>query len=235
MTDGGALLAAVLEHPGDDTPRLVYADWLDDHGEHDRADLIRVQCEAARLPACEVARGRVGDRCLYGYPARGQACGPCSRLLALDRRADWLHGTAMARPLRQLPWGMAGRGDVSRGFLWVIRPTLSQWQAHAPALLAAHPLDRVEVADVPGLAFGVSPPVKESPHWSLTGVISLPGDALPAHAMAYAPTRPALVVGCGRAVAEIVDRLRDMSGDRWPGVVERFPPGAVLRTRQGAL
>jgi hypothetical protein len=26
-----ALLADILEHPDDDTPRLVYADWLDDH------------------------------------------------------------------------------------------------------------------------------------------------------------------------------------------------------------
>lgn len=30
-TDGAALLAAVLARPADDTPRLVYADWLDDH------------------------------------------------------------------------------------------------------------------------------------------------------------------------------------------------------------
>ncbi len=42
MNAGDALLQAVLERPGDDAPRLVYADWLDEHGESDRADFIRV-------------------------------------------------------------------------------------------------------------------------------------------------------------------------------------------------
>lgn len=31
MTDRAALLAAVCDRPDDDTPRLAYADWLDDH------------------------------------------------------------------------------------------------------------------------------------------------------------------------------------------------------------
>lgn len=42
-----ALLNACRATPADDTPRLVLADWLDEHGEHDRAELIRVQCESA--------------------------------------------------------------------------------------------------------------------------------------------------------------------------------------------
>jgi uncharacterized protein (TIGR02996 family) len=46
-----AFLDAIREAPDDDAPRLVYADWLDDHGEPARAEFIRVQCERARLPA----------------------------------------------------------------------------------------------------------------------------------------------------------------------------------------
>ncbi len=47
-----AFLADIREHPDDDVPRLVYADWLEENGdEPDRADLIRVQCRLARLPA----------------------------------------------------------------------------------------------------------------------------------------------------------------------------------------
>jgi uncharacterized protein (TIGR02996 family) len=42
------LLAAVIENPDDDLPRLVYADWLDDNGQPERARFIRVQCEIAR-------------------------------------------------------------------------------------------------------------------------------------------------------------------------------------------
>ncbi len=46
-----ALLAAVCAAPGDDLPRLVLADWLDEHGEHERAEFIRVQCDLAKIPA----------------------------------------------------------------------------------------------------------------------------------------------------------------------------------------
>jgi uncharacterized protein (TIGR02996 family) len=48
MTDREALLAAVRESPDDDLPRLVFADWLDDRGESERAAFIRAQVEAAR-------------------------------------------------------------------------------------------------------------------------------------------------------------------------------------------
>src|SRR5262249_29083164 len=44
----------IRERPDDDLPRLVYADWLDETGgrlERLRAELIRLQCRLARLPA----------------------------------------------------------------------------------------------------------------------------------------------------------------------------------------
>ena len=44
MDDGEALLRAVLEAPFDDGPRLVYADWLEEHGEAERAAAIREGC-----------------------------------------------------------------------------------------------------------------------------------------------------------------------------------------------
>jgi uncharacterized protein (TIGR02996 family) len=42
-----ALWAAIRANPDDDTPRLVYADWLQENGEEDRAEFIRVQCALA--------------------------------------------------------------------------------------------------------------------------------------------------------------------------------------------
>ncbi|HYH68406.1 MAG TPA: TIGR02996 domain-containing protein [Urbifossiella sp.] len=52
-----ALLAAIADRPDDDTPRLVYADWLDDHAgdaadpdaARARAEFIRVQCAVKQL------------------------------------------------------------------------------------------------------------------------------------------------------------------------------------------
>lgn len=75
MTDRDALHKAILANPFDDTPRLVYADCLDEHGEHDRAEFIRVGCELARLeslppihnvyagPHRGLGDGRIGFEC----------------------------------------------------------------------------------------------------------------------------------------------------------------------------
>src|SRR5262249_5473597 len=48
MTHDEAFLEDIAEHPDDDAPRLIYADWLDDHGDPARAEFIRVQCELER-------------------------------------------------------------------------------------------------------------------------------------------------------------------------------------------
>src|SRR5262249_12087028 len=50
MHTARSFIAAIRETPDDDTPRLVFSDWLEEQGEIARAELIRVQCELARLP-----------------------------------------------------------------------------------------------------------------------------------------------------------------------------------------
>jgi uncharacterized protein (TIGR02996 family) len=50
VTDGQALLQAILDYPNDDVPRLVYADWLEEHDDPARAEFIRAQVELASLP-----------------------------------------------------------------------------------------------------------------------------------------------------------------------------------------
>jgi uncharacterized protein (TIGR02996 family) len=47
MTDDAALLAAVAAAPDDDLPRLVYADWLDENGQPERAEFVRAQVRLA--------------------------------------------------------------------------------------------------------------------------------------------------------------------------------------------
>jgi uncharacterized protein (TIGR02996 family) len=56
MKHDDAFLQAIIEAPNDDGPRLVYADWLDDHAQPERAEFIRVQCELARMPADDPRR-----------------------------------------------------------------------------------------------------------------------------------------------------------------------------------
>jgi uncharacterized protein (TIGR02996 family) len=50
-TELPALLRAVKEQPEDDLPRLVLADWLEEHGDGARGEFVRVQCRMARLAA----------------------------------------------------------------------------------------------------------------------------------------------------------------------------------------
>jgi|GEM_PF-2371513 len=53
MSDQAALLTAIRNNPDEDTPRLIYADWLDENATADvhraRAELIRVQIELERM------------------------------------------------------------------------------------------------------------------------------------------------------------------------------------------
>jgi uncharacterized protein (TIGR02996 family) len=62
-----AFLATILDSPDDDAPRLVYADWLDEQGEGDRAEFIRLQVREARMEP--------GDPELPGVHARAEYLG----------------------------------------------------------------------------------------------------------------------------------------------------------------
>lgn len=57
MNAGDALHADILASPDDDGIRLIYADWLTDSGDPDRAEFIRVQIELAQL-----RKGRISQR-----------------------------------------------------------------------------------------------------------------------------------------------------------------------------
>jgi uncharacterized protein (TIGR02996 family) len=47
VSDEEALLRAIWAEPDDDAPRLVYAEWLEENGQSERAEFIRVQCVLA--------------------------------------------------------------------------------------------------------------------------------------------------------------------------------------------
>jgi len=42
-TDGDALLQTIIDNPADDLPRLVYADWLEENGQAERAEFTRLK------------------------------------------------------------------------------------------------------------------------------------------------------------------------------------------------
>jgi uncharacterized protein (TIGR02996 family) len=57
-----AFLQDICAHPSDDAPRLVYADWLDDHDQPRRAELIRLQCRLASMDEYDPQRVELVER-----------------------------------------------------------------------------------------------------------------------------------------------------------------------------
>jgi uncharacterized protein (TIGR02996 family) len=75
MNDQDMLLQAIRDDPGDAVVRLVYADWLEEQGELDRAELVRLQCRLAELPLVDQQRQDLHDR---------------ERALLAKRHGEWL-------------------------------------------------------------------------------------------------------------------------------------------------
>src|SRR5919201_1793466 len=123
MSAEEGLLLDVVEHPEDDTPRLVYADWLDEHGgakRAARAELIRVQCELARLPEED------------------------DRVPALRRREEELlarPGDAWVKAL-DVP---AADYEFRRGFVEQVALGVRQFLTQAEALFRATPVRRLKL------------------------------------------------------------------------------------------
>ncbi len=121
MPDHDAFLRAIAADLDDDTPRLVYADWLEEHGDAaqaDRATFIRLQVEAARLPEGDARRQQLEDQ---------------ARRLVVRHLEDWLG------PLRTL----ATNWVFERGFPERLTVLHEVFLEHADELLAAGPVRSV--------------------------------------------------------------------------------------------
>ena len=94
MDDEAAFLQTIHAAPADDAPRLVYADWLDEHG-----DPTGPSSSASR---CELARPRTA-------PGPATAAGRPHRELLDAHRRRWLGGLAGS----PVPW-VFRRGFVER-------------------------------------------------------------------------------------------------------------------------
>lgn len=62
MNQEQAFLADVIEHPDDDSLRLIFADWLDDHDQPERAEFIRAQIESDHTDVYDPKAAELADR-----------------------------------------------------------------------------------------------------------------------------------------------------------------------------
>jgi uncharacterized protein (TIGR02996 family) len=124
MSDHAAFLSTICEHPDEDAPRLVYADWLEEQGDP-RGEHIRLQCQ----------RLQIQDR---------------SRKAELAKREQEIEATLEGAWRRQLPeldhvtWR-----EFDRGFVRSIEVRGAEtFLKHADVIFAAAPIRRVHFREL---------------------------------------------------------------------------------------
>ena len=146
ITDLDGLLKDIMAAPGDDTPRRIYADWLLDAGDNDRAEFIRLQLDAAALPE--------------GNPQRTSLNEQANTLLAAHR-PEW------ERPLRDL--GVTEVG-WERGFPSRITIPAGRFITDGGRIIATAPITGATVSDLitnQVANFAASPHLKNLTHLDL--------------------------------------------------------------------
>jgi uncharacterized protein (TIGR02996 family) len=130
------LLQDIIANPDDDTPRLVYADWLDENGQEARAEFIRLQIHRERLPK--------KDR-------RRLAPEPREKKLAANHAREWLAPLPEWARLRGDDLIALDDVDINgfrRGFLQgVIAPTADIFLKEAPSAFATEPITHLYTGD----------------------------------------------------------------------------------------
>jgi uncharacterized protein (TIGR02996 family) len=131
MTIEAGLLRTIIDDPDDDTPRLVYADWLEENNRVEQATFIRAQCRLATLDEDDPARlPLLRDEARYLPQALAA--------LAPKKRLAWLPRT----PSEPTP----GLG-FERGFLARVTTTATSFLDKAEALMQAAPVQHARLTN----------------------------------------------------------------------------------------
>lgn len=124
---GEALFQSILAEPEDDATRLVYADWLEEHGGEEgqaRAEFIRVQVELAKAGEDDprVKKLRAREKALWA-----------------EYREEWL---------KTLPAHLRKRYvRFQRGFFEELNWPARSWAKHGAKLFGENPIYRVRLPE----------------------------------------------------------------------------------------
>ena len=158
-----AFRSAIVAEPDDDTSRLVAADWLDEHGDPDRAAFIRIQVALATQLAIdhrslEVDRLRKEERAYLG---------PLSHFRGLWGAID------CPQLVRVKP--VAGRGPLAvdvtgensvhfcRGFVETVTLPAVEWLHHGEAVRARRLRRRRRTGAAGVESRAATPPLRRRP------------------------------------------------------------------------
>lgn len=137
MTLEEVLLQEICANPNDDTPRLVYADWLDENGHEERAHYIRVKCglfadkgdyEMQPVWALAVAK------------AFGFSTDPSDGDKGYFRHFGYGSGNELATH-REVKWGW------ERGFISYIECECMDWVKYGRKVIKVAPIKKATLVD----------------------------------------------------------------------------------------
>jgi uncharacterized protein (TIGR02996 family) len=138
----------ILDHPNDDVPRLVYADWLEEQANPEaaaRGGFMHAQCLLARLPAEDPNRAALEKRARALLAEHEQAWSlPLLRRCQVDR---WCfhRGAVEEVEMREPPF----LEHAEELFRQLPLRRLHLTDVHQPAQLALYPqLSRIEALDL---------------------------------------------------------------------------------------
>lgn len=128
MTDRDALLRVIMESPWDDTPRLVFADYLDDISEVGRAEFVRTSIERDRTEHAE--------NCQRSKPYKFFAPSCTCRWGELDSIAGRHELSERRRVFNGVELDYAGdlTSRFARGFLNELHCSWADWLRHHAAI-----------------------------------------------------------------------------------------------------
>jgi uncharacterized protein (TIGR02996 family) len=160
MTDHAPFLHAIIARPEDDGPRLLFAGFLDENGEPDRAEFIRCQVELSRIK-CDKCNNGIqtahdgfrsdGGEVIDEWPC---TCGQ-AQLRRREAELKTIHNLVRWTP-QIAAFADVDRVEFQRGFVHSVTCSWSDWQRHASTIRAATPIRNVRLTTEPDTHLFVS-------------------------------------------------------------------------------
>ena len=172
MTPADELLAQILAEPERDDLRLIFADWLEENDQAERAEFIRVQLEIARTEVSVYVKGE-SNALLEKMRSKLQSDIDTDRIKDLRRRErellayhyESVMGNLPGKDVR--PFYLPGHAEYGirlsngkdstppqfapvifrRGFIAEITCPLAAWMEFSPAVVRCQPVEAVRVSD----------------------------------------------------------------------------------------
>jgi uncharacterized protein (TIGR02996 family) len=159
MTDEQRFLETIRQNPDDDAPRLVYADWLEEHGDPDRAEFIRIDIELDRIHKKGGQGDQQGESNKHLYQRH--------RELREEHLEEWLQPVA---GLHEHDW--------DRGFLSCIHVSPEPFLEVAEEVFRRHPA--IDVLGLHGLSSEDLKRVVRLPYLGQLGLLELHSEGIKA-------------------------------------------------------